>query len=59
MSSQAANNLDHPAGLQLIVTGGYATNFGTPTGVNISAINTALGGQIILTDPGRPCRQRK
>ena len=45
------NTLDHPAGIQLIVSGGYATNFGTPTGVNISAINTALGGQIILTIP--------
>ncbi len=45
------NTLDHSAGLQLIVSGGYATNFGTPTGVNISAINTLLGGQVILTIP--------
>ncbi len=53
------NTLDHSAGLQLIVSGGYATNFGTPTGVNISAINTATGWSDHPDDPGWPCRQRK
>src|SRR5688572_1094380 len=46
------NTLNHSAGLQLIVSGGYTAGFTAAGGVTISAINTALGGQVILTIPG-------
>src|SRR5262245_47778549 len=39
-------------GIELTVTGQYAVGFGTTDRVSVSAINTALGGQIILTIQG-------
>jgi len=47
------NTLTYSNGLQLFVSGAYATGFGISDRVTISAINTALGGQIIITvQPG-------
>jgi len=46
------NTLTYANGLQLTVSGQYATLFGVADRVTLSAINTALGGQIILTIQG-------
>jgi len=46
------NTLTYANGIQLFVSGGYAVGFGVTDRVSLSAINTALGGQIILTIQG-------
>src|SRR5882672_6199529 len=46
------NTLTYSNGIQLFVSGGYAAAFGVADKVSLSAINTALGGQIILTVQG-------
>ena len=46
------NTLTYSTGMQVYVSGGYATNFGIADRVSISAINTDLGGQIIMTVAG-------
>ena len=44
-----ATTVTYSTGIELTLTGAYATNLGTSDVVSLSAINTALGGQIILT----------
>ena len=46
------NTLSFANGIQLFVSGAYAVGFGVTDRVQVSAINTALGGQIILTVQG-------
>jgi len=43
--------LTFPNGVSLTVTGNYATNFLTSPLVSINVINTALGGQVVLSIP--------
>ena len=47
-----ANTVTYATGIELTLTGGYATGLGANDVVSLSAINTALGGQIILTVQG-------
>ena len=47
-----ANTVTYSNGIELTVTGAYAVGLGAADRVTLSAINTALGGQIILTVQG-------
>jgi hypothetical protein len=46
------NSVTYATGIELTLTGGYEAGLGTTDIVSLSAINTALGGQIILTVQG-------
>lgn len=48
----AGGVLTYANGIELTLTGQYAVGFGATDRVSLSAINTALGGQIILTVQG-------
>jgi hypothetical protein len=48
----AGGVLTYANGIELTLTGAYAVGFGATDRVSLSAINTALGGQIILTVQG-------
>jgi hypothetical protein len=47
-----ANTVTYANGIELTLTGAYAVGLGAADRVSLSAINTALGGQIILTVQG-------
>lgn len=51
-SYSGGNTLTYSNGIQLFVSGTYAAGFGISDRVTISAINTPLGGQIIITVQG-------
>ena len=46
------NSVTYANGIELTLTGAYAVGLGAADRVSLSAINTALGGQIILTVQG-------